>query len=813
MKNTFLWLIRGGNDEGRNQGGDDEDDSPLDYQIDRKSRLTIARAKAKQIRIPVNDGAAAESNNASHWVQSVDTRFCGGGQSATDFGPRPRRRHNYDPYHTPNQKLFSKREQDWGPGFCPSNVNTSTTGDLMSTNGSPPKANGRGGVLSLRKPASTTFLQSPMSSGPHSAGASTPGGGWKSIFRIPSSKKLNPITPLHEQQQQQQQYQDGSNGNQNNLVNDEHASSQEHGSYHSSRSSGSDQLSRSPIPQNNSNSPSSYKNSNAMSLNSPVSSNGLPPPPRKQRTSFLSRKVSLMRLQLGPQTAQPTQQSFSNSNQPQSQAQGSHMIGNGIASGPLTNSPKSSVGSSAARFIRRVASAPNAKGMVHQRSSTGGAITKNGLLAPSPEVPPLPNSSDKNGLSMETNSSQSSSPRATRANRSLTASSVTKVGDPPPTRAAFRRTYSSNSMKHRAVEVRPSSFQKIKMLGRGDVGKVYLVREKKTDKLFAMKVLSKKEMIARNKIKRALAEQEILASANHPFIVTLYHSFQSEDYLYFCMEYCMGGEFFRALQSRPGKCLPEDDARFYAAEVTAALEYLHLMGFIYRDLKPENILLHESGHIMLSDFDLAKQSQEPGGLPAAVIQFENGVPIVDTRSCTVGVRANSFVGTEEYIAPEVINSSGHTSAVDWWTLGILVYEMIFATTPFKGANRQQTFSNVLTREVSFPSEPRVTAPCRDIIVRLLHKVEGKRLGSQSGASEVKGQKWFGKLNWGLLRNEKPPIIPNLVNAQETNFRHIRESHSLDLDRQVLTHQYITPPSVPPTPGSAWHDGITSASGS
>lgn len=152
----------------------------------------------------------------------------------------------------------------------------------------------------------------------------------------------------------------------------------------------------------------------------------------------------------------------------------------------------------------------------------------------------------------------------------------------------------------------PSSFQKIKLLGRGDVGKVFLVREKKTGKLFAMKgrpdtsllglrflltlftVLSKKEMVQRKKIKRALTEQEILATANHPFIVTLHHSFQSEDYLYHCMEYCMGGEFFRALQNRPGKCLPEDAARFYAAEVVAALEYLHLMGFIYRDLKPES---------------------------------------------------------------------------------------------------------------------------------------------------------------------------------------------------------------------------------
>ncbi len=163
-------------------------------------------------------------------------------------------------------------------------------------------------------------------------------------------------------------------------------------------------------------------------------------------------------------------------------------------------------------------------------------------------------------------------------------------------------------------------------------------------------VLSKREMIERKKIKRALTEQEILATANHPFIVTLYHSFQSEQYLYFCMEYCMGCEFFRALQSRPGKCLSEDGSRFYAAEVTAALEYLHLMGFIYRDLKPESthvfsillqavkvlpgflligcavdILLHQSGHIMLSDFDLAKQSSEPGGLPAMIHQEENGV--------------------------------------------------------------------------------------------------------------------------------------------------------------------------------------------
>lgn len=182
-------------------------------------------------------------------------------------------------------------------------------------------------------------------------------------------------------------------------------------------------------------------------------------------------------------------------------------------------------------------------------------------------------------------------------------------------------------------------------------------------------VLSKKEMIARKKIKRALAEQEILATAHHPFIVTLYHSFQSEEYLYFCMEYCSGGEFFRALQNLPNKRLEEDHARFYTAEVVAALEYLHLLGFIYRDLKPESahssifavsidlrlfvdILLHASGHIMLSDFDLAKASGEPGGRPATIAQNAlTGLPLVDTKSCTSHVRANSFVGTEGMFSP------------------------------------------------------------------------------------------------------------------------------------------------------------------
>ncbi|OLY80236.1 Serine/threonine-protein kinase nrc-2 [Smittium mucronatum] len=326
-----------------------------------------------------------------------------------------------------------------------------------------------------------------------------------------------------------------------------------------------------------------------------------------------------------------------------------------------------------------------------------------------------------------------------------------------------RRAYSSNSMRIQSVSVSPSSFTKIKLLGMGDVGKVYLVKEKSTNRLYAMKVLNKAEMIKRNKIKRVLAEQEILASANFPFVVTLYHSFQSEERLYFCMDYCLGGEFFRVLQSRPGKCLTEHDSKFYAAEVVCALEYLHLNGFIYRDLKPENILLHETGHIMLTDFDLSKQSHPLGspGILKSKGLFANHMAL-DTKSCTAALRTNSFVGTEEYIAPEVIRGIGHTSAVDWWTLGILIYEMLFGITPFKGSNRNSTFKNILKTEVSFPHPPKhqaISNKCKSLIRSLLAKQDTNRLGRKGGASDIKSSSWFSDLNWALLRNTTPPIVP------------------------------------------------------
>jgi len=307
--------------------------------------------------------------------------------------------------------------------------------------------------------------------------------------------------------------------------------------------------------------------------------------------------------------------------------------------------------------------------------------------------------------------------------------------------------------------------------------------------------LGKKEMLERNKVKRCLTEREILATANHPFIVTLYYSFQSSDHLYFVMEYCAGGEFFRALQKQPHKCLPEDHARFYAAEVLLALEYLHMMGFIYRDLKPENILLHENGHIQLTDFDLSKQAAQtvhPSLIKTSL--FSKTPKVVAVPEMTT----NSFVGTEEYIAPEVIEGFGHTSAVDWWTFGILIYEMVYGSTPFKGENRKDTFKHILDGEhfLKLPDAPVLSADGKHILKRLLVGDPKKRLGGEHGAADIKEQKWFkNKINFALIRNEKPPLIPKLAHPLDTsNFRELSEKETDDLHDSSMSDSEIDPAS-------------------
>jgi tRNA A-37 threonylcarbamoyl transferase component Bud32 len=268
----------------------------------------------------------------------------------------------------------------------------------------------------------------------------------------------------------------------------------------------------------------------------------------------------------------------------------------------------------------------------------------------------------------------------------------------------------SMSTASSSERIGPDNFIKLKLIGKGDTGKVFLVLKQNTRQVYAMKMLSKSEMVRRNKVKRVLIERDVLASSRHPFILPLHYSFQTEKHLYLITEFCSGGEFFRILQNQPGRRLREEHVKFYIAEIISALEYLHLMGYVYRDLKPENVLLHESGHIMLSDFDLSKRSfpmTKPSLVKSVLSRLSPRILTLDTRVAAEYIRSTSFVGTEEYLAPEVIKGKPHTSAVDWWTLGVLTYEFLFGITPFKGADKHSTFRHILHTDVSFPVWPKV----------------------------------------------------------------------------------------------------------
>nr|XP_043609390.1 phototropin-1 [Erigeron canadensis]AML77862.1 putative LOV domain-containing protein [Erigeron canadensis]AML79222.1 putative LOV domain-containing protein [Erigeron canadensis] len=310
-------------------------------------------------------------------------------------------------------------------------------------------------------------------------------------------------------------------------------------------------------------------------------------------------------------------------------------------------------------------------------------------------------------------------------------------------------------------------FKPIKPLGSGDTGSVHLVELCGTSELFAMKAMDKGVMINRNKVHRACAERDILDVLDHPFLPALYASFQTPTHVCLITDYCPGGELFMLLDRQPMKVLKEDAVRFYAAEVLVALEYLHCQGIIYRDLKPENVLIQSTGHVALTDFDLScLTSCKPQLLIPEISEkkkkkhhkgHQNPIFMAEP------VRAsNSFVGTEEYIAPEIISGAGHSSAVDWWALGILLYEMFYGYTPFRGKTRQRTFANVLHKDLKFPGSIAVSLPAKQLIYRLLHRDPKNRLGSHEGASEVKRHPFFRGINWALIRCQNPPKLETPV---------------------------------------------------
>ncbi|XP_076893984.1 serine/threonine-protein kinase D6PK-like [Bidens hawaiensis] len=348
-------------------------------------------------------------------------------------------------------------------------------------------------------------------------------------------------------------------------------------------------------------------------------------------------------------------------------------------------------------------------------------------------------------------------------------------------------------------------------LGAGDIGSVYLAKlkpsvESPTSALFAAKVMDNKEIASRNKQGRAKTEREILEVLDHPFLPTLYASLESVKWSCVLTEFCPGGDLHVLRQRQPCKRFPESAVRFYASEVVVALEYLHMLGIVYRDLKPENVLIRSDGHIMLTDFDLSLKCDLSTCTPAQVVSSHNllnpppptdqrpmGPPKFASSSCIlpncivpavscfhskrkskkkpaghggpefvaepVDVRSMSFVGTHEYLAPEIVSGEGHGSAVDWWTLGIFVFELFYGVTPFKGVDNELTLANIVARALEFPKEPVIPAVARDLISQLLVKDPERRMGSTMGASAIKHHPFFHGVNWALLRCNTPPFVP------------------------------------------------------
>lgn len=336
-------------------------------------------------------------------------------------------------------------------------------------------------------------------------------------------------------------------------------------------------------------------------------------------------------------------------------------------------------------------------------------------------------------------------------------------------------------MLHRSIsqcvpfeQLSAQSFHKVRLLGKGDVGKVYLVYAEGHPEIpFAMKVIQKDEIVEREKVHRVTMERQILKCTRHPNVVTMYNTYQDTKHLYIIMEYCAGGEFFKLLQNQPSKRLSEKDAKFYAAEILLALEYLHDIGVVYRDLKPENVVLGVDGHVRLTDFDLSKLTDTKH-----LDEQNNGNAFLKLFKRKRLQRLNSLVGTPEYIAPEVLlcGKKGYLCGVDWWGLGILLYEMLYGKTPFRGGDHTEVFNNIINKKLSWPVKTTVSAECKDLIKKLLVRDPKQRLGYKHGAADIKGHAFFSDVNWETLNSRQPPIDINVKYAMDySNFEDLVDS--------------------------------------
>lgn len=297
----------------------------------------------------------------------------------------------------------------------------------------------------------------------------------------------------------------------------------------------------------------------------------------------------------------------------------------------------------------------------------------------------------------------------------------------------------------------PGDFEILRVIGKGAFGKVFQVRKKGStssgisdygdgdgdgDGIFAMKVMRKDTIIKNNHVDYMKGERDILSKVVHPFIVQLRYSFQTKSKLYLILDFINGGHLFYHLY-RQG-IFSEDQAMVYTAEIVSAVSHLHKSGIVHRDLKPENILMDADGHVMLTDFGLAKEIDESS-------------------------RSNSMCGTTEYMAPEILMSKGHNKNADWWSVGILLYEMLSGQPPFVHSSRKKLQEKIIKEKVKLP--PRLTSEAHSLLKGLLEKEPSKRLGSgPMGGDEIKFHKWFRSINWKKLeaRQLQPKFKPDVT---------------------------------------------------
>ncbi|XP_054835064.1 serine/threonine-protein kinase LATS1 isoform X1 [Eublepharis macularius] len=348
----------------------------------------------------------------------------------------------------------------------------------------------------------------------------------------------------------------------------------------------------------------------------------------------------------------------------------------------------------------------------------------------------------------------------------------------------------SNYIRLKRAKMDKSMFVKIKTLGIGAFGEVCLARKVDTNALYATKTLRKKDVLLRNQVAHVKAERDILAEADNEWVVRLYYSFQDKDNLYFVMDYIPGGDMM-SLLIRMG-VFPENMARFYIAELTCAVESVHKMGFIHRDIKPDNILIDRDGHIKLTDFGLCtgfrwthdSKYYQSGDHPRQdSMDFSNEWG--DPANCRCGDRlkplerraarqhqrclAHSLVGTPNYIAPEVLLRTGYTQLCDWWSVGVILFEMLVGQPPFLAHTPLETQMKVINWKTSLhiPLQAKLSPEASDLIIKLCRGPED-RLG-KNGADEIKAHPFFKSIDFSSdLRQQPASYIPKITHPTDTS---------------------------------------------